>query len=149
MSVNFSTCREIVGGKNVRNPYSCCTPRLSTFRTSISPFVVGSVTDMAYVMDSAPRFLVRPLGYQLGRLNIARIAIGVFFEFGRSPWTFLAAYVLARFALLRSRSEHRPAGMTSASNPLADRLADKILSASARGQRERRMRVTCQPEVRV
>lgn len=104
---------------------------------------------MAYVVDSAPRFPERPFRLQLEHLSIPRIAIGILVELGRVPWTFLAARMLARLALLGPRSEHRPTGMTSASDPLADGLADKVLPAGARGQRQRCVRVARQLEVRV
>lgn len=104
---------------------------------------------MADVVDSAPRFPERPFRVQLEQLSVPGIAIGILVEFGRVPWTFLAARMLARLALLGPGSEHRPAGMTGASGPLADGLADKVLAAGARGQRQRCVRVARQLEVRV
>lgn len=104
---------------------------------------------MAYVVDSAPRFLECPLRYQLGRLDVTGVAIRIFVGLVRRPRTFLAAGMLARFALLGSRGEHCIARMAGAPDPLTDRLANKILSACARRQRERCIGVAGQLEIRV
>lgn len=134
---------------NIRNAYSLSTLRLSTLRTGIRALVVGRVTDVAYVVDTAPRFLESPLGYQPGRLDVTGVAIGVFVGLVRCPRTLLAADMLARLALLGSRCERSIARMTGTSNPLADRFADEILSACARRQRERCIGVAGQLEIRV
>lgn len=57
--------------------------------------------------------------------------------------------MLARFAFLGSRCEHGLARMARTPDPLADRLADEILSTCARGQRERCIGVAGQLEIRV
>lgn len=104
---------------------------------------------MAYVVDSTSRFLEGPVGHQFGRLDVTGVATRVFLQTVRCPRTFLAARMLARLALLGSRGEHGLAPMTGAPDSLANGLADKVLSACARGQRERCIGVAGQLEVRV
>lgn len=133
---------------NIRNPYSLFALRLSAFRTRGRSVVERRITHMAYVMDSASWISPRPVRFQLRRVDIARIAVRVFDQLGRFARTSLAANMLARSTFLGATSKRRPASMASAPDPLANRLADEIRPARARGHRQRQRRVTRQLEMR-
>lgn len=87
-------------------------------------------------MYSTSWFLESPVGYQLGRINIARIAIRILVELGWFSWTFLAAYMVTGSALLGTLDKSCLAYMTSASNPLNNILANEVLAARTGGNRK-------------
>ena len=87
---------------------------------------------MALIMDSATRLLERALGFKLGRINIARISIRIFIEFGRVSRAYLAAHMAAVRAFLGAGGKERGAEVTVPTDTLAHRPTDKIRTASGR-----------------
>lgn len=98
-------------------------------------------------MNSAPRFLERPLVLQskqidiTWRLRIPRISIRILLQLDGFTGTSLAANMAALRALLGATRKDSSASVTIAAHPLLDGLADQILAARARRHRQRRLRV--------
>ena len=103
---------------------------------------------MTYIMHTASRLLERPLGFQqLGRIDIARIAVRILVQLGRLARTAFAADMVAGLALLVARLVHSPAHVAAAADSLAHRLVDEVGPARARRHLQRRQRVARQPEL--
>lgn len=137
---------------NVRNPYSFRTLRLATLPTSIGPFIVARVADMANVMDPTARLPESAIGLQLEqvwRVDIARITIRILIQLGWLAGTLLAADMLAVLALLGIGGKGLPTRVTAPPDSLAHSLADEIRPARTRLHLQRGIGVTRQLEVLV
>ena len=70
---------------------------------------------------------------QFGRIDIARIPIGIFIRFDGDTRTFLAAHVTTVGALFRAAGKVGSASMTRPMYSLTDRFTDEILATRTRG----------------
>lgn len=92
---------------------------------------------MTSVMHSLPGSPKRPLRLRFRRLHVARVSIGILFRFGRIARASLAAYMATRRTLLRAGRKHSLAHVTAPAHSLDNLFPDEILSARARGHRQR------------
>lgn len=116
---------------NSRNSYSLRTLRLTAFATSTCPFIEACVADMAYIMNATTGLPESAIILQLQRIwrvNITRIAIGMFVQSGWITGTLLAPDMHAVRTFLGTAGKDCPTRMAVSPDTLSNRLANQILS---------------------